>query len=151
MNQFSLREDRQQCNDVGETFMKGGLVGARGVHVPLAKRVDESVRGFMNHDVVGEARVYVLAATSLEIPEDEAFFARAIEGIGVQHSVRGDFQLMCPKGPTHSTPQREFKAGESLHDQGIGILGMKAKIVHDPSVAILPGWGLFGDGYGQFV
>jgi hypothetical protein len=138
-------------DEIREALVKGRLVGARGIEIALAQGVDQGMRGLVHHDVVREAGVDRVAAGAGEIAEDQALGHGVIEGIGVQHPMRRDLELVGAEGPAHAPAERELEAGQRLHDERVHVLGMEPEVVDDLRLAPGPFRRLVGEAVGQVV
>src|SRR5262245_43227167 len=92
------------------------------------------MRRLVCHDIMGKACIKRLAATSHEIPEEDAAILTRVKGIRVGEGVRGDVQLMPIRTPGTAASQCKLELGESPHRNGINVLSMKARIFEQLSI-----------------
>ena len=81
---------------------------------------------------------------TVEIAEHQPFHFGTVEGVGVDHAVRRDLELMRLERPGDAPAERELEARQRLHHERVGVLRVEPEVAQDARIAVAPRLRLLG-------
>src|SRR5262249_22213484 len=127
------REEREQGDAVGETFVEGPLVDVREVEEVSTKTVQDGVGRLVDDDVVRERRIHPLAGVQRrrEVPEEQSLVVSRVEGVRPSKRVRRDLELLALEAPRDPPPERTLEDRDRSHREGEDVLRMEGGVGGD--------------------
>src|SRR5262249_41567974 len=135
----------QERNNVGEGFVKRRCVEAGRLHKKRALSINQRMRGFVDDDVVRQAREHCLArkirprvqARGRKIAKDQSPQVTTIVGIGLLYGMREDAELgagwLIPRASVSKSPpdfasQGKLETPNGFTGDGVHHLLMKPRV-----------------------